>query len=295
MTKCGYVMMFGMPNAGKSTLVNRFLDFNLSVVNRKAQTTRNKILGVLNEEDIQIIFLDTPGYIENPEYELQTYMVNEIKTSFEEADVVIHLIDINRFNLEKFKKIFDTISKFIPDKKQIIVLNKIDLVSKKEVADTILDISNELNDIEIVPVSAYKSENLDELKKLIIDNLPEGNKFFDDDFLTNKPEKFFVAEIIRGAVLDNFHQEIPYSVYVNIAEFSERKNRKDYINAEIIVERESQKMIIIGKGGESLKKLGTFARKKIEKFLGRQVYLELFIKVKKDWRKDKIFLKNYYK
>lgn len=287
-------MMFGMPNAGKSTLVNRFLDFNLSVVNRKAQTTRNKILGVLNEEDIQIIFLDTPGYIENPEYELQTYMVNEIKTSFEEADVVIHLIDVNRFNLENFKKIFDTISKFIPDKKQIIVLNKIDLVSKKEVADTILDISNELNDIEIVPVSAYKSENLDELKKLIIDNLPEGNKFFDDDFLTNKPEKFFVAEIIRGAVLDNFHQEIPYSVYVNIAEFSERKNRKDYINAEIIVERESQKMIIIGKGGESLKKLGTFARKKIEKFLGRQVYLELFIKVKKDWRKDKIFLKNYY-
>lgn len=288
-------MMFGMPNAGKSTLVNRFLDFNLSVVNRKAQTTRNKILGVLNEEDIQIIFLDTPGYIENPEYELQTYMVNEIKTSFEEADVVIHLIDVNRFNLENFKKIFDTISKFIPDKKQIIVLNKIDLVSKKEVADTILDISNELNDIEIVPVSAYKSENLDELKKLIIDNLPEENKFFDDDFLTNKPEKFFVAEIIRGAVLDNFHQEIPYSVYVNIAEFSERKNRKDYINAEIIVERESQKMIIIGKGGESLKKLGTFARKKIEKFLGRQVYLELFIKVKKDWRKDKIFLKNYYK
>ncbi len=288
-------MMFGMPNAGKSTLVNRFLDFNLSVVNRKAQTTRNKILGVLNEEDIQIIFLDTPGYIENPEYELQTYMVNEIKTSFEEADVVIHLIDINRFNLENFKKIFDTISKFIPDKKQIIVLNKIDLVSKKEIADTILDISNELKDIEIVPVSAYKSENLDELKKLIIDNLPEENKFFDDDFLTNKPEKFFVAEIIRGAVLDNFHQEIPYSVYVNIAEFSERKNRKDYINAEIIVERESQKMIIIGKGGESLKKLGTFARKKIEKFLGRQVYLELFIKVKKDWRKDKIFLKNYYK
>jgi len=287
-------MIFGMPNAGKSTLVNRFLDFNLSVVNRKAQTTRNKILGVLNEEDIQIIFLDTPGYIENPEYELQTYMVNEIKTSFEEADVVIHLIDVNRFNLENFKKIFDTISKFIPDKKQIIVLNKIDLVSKKEVADTILDISNELNDIEIVPVSAYKSENLDELKKLIIDNLPEGNKFFDDDFLTNKPEKFFVAEIIRGAVLDNFHQEIPYSVYVNIAEFSERKNRKDYINAEIIVERESQKMIIIGKGGESLKKLGTFARKKIEKFLGRQVYLELFIKVKKDWRKDKIFLKNHY-
>lgn len=287
-------MMFGMPNAGKSTLVNRFLDFNLSVVNRKAQTTRNKILGVLNEEDIQIIFLDTPGYIENPEYELQTYMVNEIKTSFEEADVVIHLIDVNRFNLENFKKIFDTISKFIPDKKQIIVLNKIDLVSKKEIADTILDISNELNDIEIVPVSAYKSENLDELKKLIIDNLPEGNKFFDDDFLTNKPEKFFVAEIIRGAVLDNFHQEIPYSVYVNIAEFSERKNRKDYINAEIIVERESQKMIIIGKGGESLKKLGTFARKKIEKFLGRQVYLELFIKVKKDWRKDKIFLKNHY-
>lgn len=287
-------MMFGMPNAGKSTLVNRFLDFNLSVVNRKAQTTRNKILGVLNEEDIQIIFLDTPGYIENPEYELQTYMVNEIKTSFEEADVVIHLIDINRFNLENFKKIFDTISKFIPDKKQIIVLNKIDLVSKKEIADTILDISNELKDIEIVPVSAYKSENLDELKKLIIDNLPEGNKFFDDDFLTNKPEKFFVAEIIRGAVLDNFHQEIPYSVYVNIAEFSERKNRKDYINAEIIVERESQKMIIIGKGGESLKKLGTFARKKIEKFLGRQVYLELFIKVKKDWRKDKIFLKNHY-
>ena len=287
-------MMFGMPNAGKSTLVNRFLDFNLSVVNRKAQTTRNKILGVLNEEDIQIIFLDTPGYIENPEYELQTYMVNEIKTSFEEADVVIHLIDVNRFNLENFKKIFDTISKFIPDKKQIIVLNKIDLVSKKEIADTILDISNELKDIEIVPVSAYKSENLDELKKLIIDNLPEGNKFFDDDFLTNKPEKFFVAEIIRGAVLDNFHQEIPYSVYVNIAEFSERKNRKDYINAEIIVERESQKMIIIGKGGESLKKLGTFARKKIEKFLGRQVYLELFIKVKKDWRKDKIFLKNHY-
>ncbi|HPS64447.1 MAG TPA: GTPase Era [Ignavibacteria bacterium] len=295
MTKCGYVMMFGLPNAGKSTLVNRLLDFNLSVVNRKAQTTRNKILGVLNEGDAQVIFLDTPGYIEKPEYELQTYMVNEIKTSFDEADLVIHIIDITKFSIDVFKKYIEGVKDFLIGKNQIIVINKIDLAEKKDVADAILSLDNEFKGTDIIPVSAYKSENLDELKKIIAENIPEAPKFYDEDYLTNKPEKFFVSEIIRGCVLDRFHKEVPYSVFINIAEFSEREGRKDYINAEIIVERESQKVIIIGKGGASLKKLGSDARKKIERFLERPVYLELFVKVKKDWRKDKSFLKNTYR
>ena len=288
-------MMFGLPNAGKSTLVNRLLDFNLSVVNRKAQTTRNKILGVLNEQDTQIIFLDTPGYITKPEYELQTYMLNEIKTSFEETDMVVHIIDITKFNIDEFKKYTEGVKEFLAGKKQVIVLNKIDLAEKKDIADAIVILDSEFKGTDIVPVSAYKSENLDELKGIITENIPEGPKFYDDDYLTNRPEKFFAAEIIRGCVLDRFHQEVPYSVFINIVEFSEREGRKDYINAEIIVERESQKIIIIGKKGESLKKLGSDARKKIEHFLDRPVYLELFVKVKKDWRKDKSFLRDTYK
>jgi GTP-binding protein Era len=295
MTKCGYVMLFGLPNSGKSTLVNQMLDFHLSVVNRKAQTTRNKILGVLNENENQIIFLDTPGYIEKPEYELQAYMLNEIRTSFDETDLVAHIIDISKFNIELFKKYTLGVKNFIAGKKQIIILNKIDLVDKKDVADTILLLGKEFPDMEIVPVSAIKSDNLDELKKIIINYLPEGPKFYDEDFLTDRPEKFFVAEIIRGCVLDRFHKEVPYSVFVNITEFREQAGRKDFISAEIIVERESQKVIIIGKGGASLKKLGSDSRKKIEKFLGRPVYLELFVKVRKDWRKDRTFLRTTYR
>jgi len=290
-TKAGFVTIFGKPNAGKSTLINALLNFNLSIVNRKVQTTRDRILGILTEDDYQIIFVDTPGILE-PKYELQKFMLNEIRTSLTEADLIIQIVDTLNLNFDDLKKTDSDYKELLLNKKRIIVLNKIDLMKTDNLLPIMERLKNEFNYDEIVPVSALEHENIDELKKIILKYIPEGEFFYDKDTLTDKPEKFFVSEIIREKILGMYHEEIPYSIMVGITEFKDRGNNLVYINADIIVERESQKIIVIGNKGAGLKKLGERARKDIENFLNKKVYLELFVKVRKDWRNNKKFIKD---
>lgn len=292
--KSGYVSIVGRPNAGKSTLMNAFLDFKLSAVSRKVQTTRNKIQGILTGKDHQIIFVDTPGVLE-PKYEMQQYMKKEIKTSFKDTDLVLYLIDGANIVMKDLQKIEKDYKKDFDRQKRIIVLNKCDRLSEEQIFDKIATLKQELGVKDIITVSAVTKLNLDILKNVIIENLPEGDFYYDNDTLTDKPEKFFVSEIIREKILELYEEEIPYSVHVEVREFKVRdEDQKDYINADIILERETQKMIILGKRGEMIKKLGELARTDIEAFVGKEVYLKLFVKVRKDWRKDHRFLKNIF-
>lgn len=294
MRKCGYVAIIGRPNAGKSTLMNAFLGCDLSIVNKKAQTTRNKILGIFTEKNIQIVFIDTPGLFE-PKYELQRFMMSELKSSFNEADIILHLIDITDFYIKLLKDTENRFKKEFQGKKRIIVLNKVDLVEQDDVKSKMLLLKEEFGFDNIIPISAKESFNISEVHRQLVDNLPVSEFFFDEEILTDRPEKFFVSEIIRQKILDLYQDEVPYSVYVDIVEFIERKDSKDYINAEIVLERESQKVIFIGRNGDKIKLLGRLARESIEKFLKKEVYLKLFVKVRKDWRKDKRFLREAYK
>lgn len=290
-TRAGFVTIFGKPNAGKSTLINALLNFNLSIVNRKVQTTRDRILGVLTEGDFQIVFIDTPGILE-PKYELQKFMLTEIRISLTEADLVIQIVDTLNINFDDLKKTDSDYKDLLFNKKRIIVLNKIDLMKTDNLLPIMERLKNEFKFDEIVPVSALEHQNIEELKKIILKYIPEGEFFYDRDTLTDKPEKFFVSEIIREKILGMYHEEIPYSIMVGITEFKDRGNNLVYINADIIVERESQKIIVIGNKGAGLKKLGERARKDIENFLNKKVYLELFVKVRKDWRNNKKFIKD---
>ncbi len=288
-TKCGIVTIFGKPNAGKSTLTNKLMRFDLAVVNKKAQTTRNKILGVLTEENYQIIFTDTPGILE-PKYELQQYMLKEISFSIKDADVLLHLIDINRFEINDLEIIHSNYGKQMEGKKKILVFNKNDII-QENTSNQVLNHIPKFGYDEVIFISALKGKNIDEVKNAIVKHLPEGPFLYEEDYLTDRPEKFFVAEIIREKILTLYSEEVPYSTFVNIVEFKERGNNKTYINAEIIIERETQKMIIIGRNGEGIKKLGLLARKAVEKFLDRPVYLELFVKIRKGWRDNEGFIK----
>lgn len=290
-TKAGFVTIFGKPNAGKSTLINALLNFNLSIVNRKVQTTRDRILGVLTEGDYQIVFIDTPGILE-PKYELQKFMLTEIRISLTEADLIIQIVDTLNINFDDLKKTDSDYKDLLSNKKRIIVLNKIDLMKTDNLLPIMERLKNEFNFDEIVPVSALEHENIEELKKIILKYIPKGEFFYDKDTLTDKPEKFFISEIIREKILGMYHEEIPYSIMVGITEFKDRGNNLVYINADIIVERESQKIIVIGNKGAGLKKLGERARKDIENFLNKKVYLGLFVKVRKDWRNNKKFIKD---
>lgn len=288
-TKCGIVTIFGKPNAGKSTLTNKLLRYDLSIVNKKAQTTRNKILGVLTEENYQIIFTDTPGILE-PKYELQQYMLSEIAFSIKDADVLLHLIDINRFDINEIEAIHSNYGKQMEGKPKILVFNKNDIV-RENIQQDVLNSLSKFGYNEIIFISALKEKNIDEVKSAIVKYLPEGPFLYEEDYLTDRPEKFFVSEIIREKILTLYSDEIPYSTFVNIVEFKERDNGKTFISAEIIIERETQKMIIIGRNGEGIKKLGQHSRKAIENFLERPVYLELFVKIRKGWRDSENFIK----
>ncbi|MCE1163946.1 MAG: GTPase Era [Bacteroidetes bacterium] len=294
MIKSGYTALIGKPNAGKSTLMNAMLDFRLSVVNPKVQTTRNKILGILTGKDHQIIFMDTPGILE-PKYEMQKFMLKEIKASFKEADVLVYILDAQNINLNDVKKIESDFHKDFKGMPRIVVLNKVDLIPQENIQKKMIELRDEFGFNDIIPVSAKAKYNLDTLKARIIELLPEGDFYYDADTLTDKPEKFFVSEIIRENILTLYKEEVPYSVFVDVREFKVRDfGQKDYINADIILERESQKMIILGKNGEMIKKLGEMSRKGIEDFLGKEVFLKLFVKVRKDWRKDIRFLKSNF-
>ena len=292
-TKCGYVTIFGLPNAGKSTLMNVILGTDLSIVNKKAQTTRNKILGILTEDNYQMIFFDTPGVLD-PKYELQKFMQSEIKSSLDEADVVLHTMDVTKFKENDYEKFMQEFGRMLEGKPVVTVLNKTDLAKQEDVLTAISVLSNKFGAKEIVPVSAINGYNLNELKKTAAELLPDSPFLYDEETLTDRPERFFVAEIIRQKILQLLHEEIPYSTFINIVEFKEREKGKDFISAEIIVEKESQKSIVIGRKGSMLKDIGQASRKSIEKFLGKQVFLELFVKVRKDWRKSENFLKDKF-
>lgn len=294
MTKVGYVTILGLPNAGKSTLLNALLGQKLSIITRKPQTTRKQILGILTEEDYQIIFLDTPGILK-PNYLLQEKMMNFISSSIYDADIILIIIDLS--NDKDGQKILsnDIIKKILKNKSKpvLLLLNKIDLSKEEDVKNLITLFESTQNFTSVIPISALYNMNKEKLIFDILKILPEGHKLYPDDIIADASERFFVSEIIREKLLEQFQEEIPYSCEVIIAEFKEREKSKDFISAEIVVERQSQKGIIIGKGGAALKKLGKISRKAIEEFLGREVYLELRVKVRQNWRSDENFLKSF--
>lgn len=288
--KSGFVTIIGRPNVGKSTLLNNMIGEKLSIISNRPQTTRNTIQAIYNKEGCQIVFLDTPG-MHKPRHKLGEYMVKVAQNTLNEVDLILFLINPDekvgigdKYIIEQIKNI---------NTKIILVINKIDLSQRKSVLDTIELYSKELNFEAIVPISAKSGENTDKLIELITANLPEGPKYFPDDMITDQPEKFIVSEIIREKILYNLKDEIPHGTAVDIMSMKEDKERNTInINATIYCEKDSHKAIIIGKGGLMLKKIGQASRYEIEKLLGNHVYLELWVKVKKDWRDSVSILKN---
>jgi GTP-binding protein Era len=292
--KTGYVAILGLPNSGKSTLLNALLGQKLSIITSKPQTTRKRILGILSEDEYQIIFLDTPGIL-SPSYLLQQKMMEEVKTSLDDSDVIILIIDVKEDSRAEIllNQEFVKESVLKSKKSKMLVMNKVDLITQEKVNDLIKHFESQNLFEEIIPISASQNFNIQRVKEEIIRFLPEGPELFPDDQITDKNERFFVSEIIREKILELYRDEVPYSCEVLIIDFKEREVSKHYISAEIVVERESQKAIIIGKGGTAIKKLGEFARKSIEEFLQREVFLELRVKVRKKWRSDENLLKSF--
>lgn len=283
--KSGYVAIIGEPNVGKSTLLNKLINTKLSIVSNKPQTTRNKIIGILTENECQCIFIDTPGIFE-PAYELQEKMVKAAKEAIEDADLLIWLVE-PFFQPEKFPVKF---LKFFDGKRLIIAINKIDLINKKKLLPLIEKLKS-YNPDEIFPISALNGDGIEELKNAVFEKLPEGPFLYETDLISDQPERFFVGELIREKLFIHLRKEVPYATCVLIEEFKEEEGKKIFIRATICVERDTQKRILIGKEGNLLKRIGTEARKDIENFLGKDVYLDLWVKVKEKWRKDPNFLK----
>lgn len=293
-TKSGYVAIIGKPNVGKSTLMNSILGEKLSIVTNKPQTTRKRVLGILSAEEYQIIFLDTPGILD-PNYLLQKKFMEYVQNSVNNADVVVVLVDVvndkdGRNTLE------DKIVKQILEKQKkpkILILNKIDK-SNEEIVNRLVEKFEKLNYFQkIIPISALLKFSVPEVVNAIVELLPIGPKYYPDDQLTDEHERFFVSEIIREKIFEMYKEEIPFSTEVLIEEFNENEGRKDFISASIVVERETQKPIIIGKKGEAIKRVGKYAREAIEVLLGRPVYLELRVKVRPKWRSDERLLNSF--
>ncbi|OGU32881.1 MAG: GTPase Era [Ignavibacteria bacterium GWA2_35_9] len=293
-TKSGYVAILGLPNAGKSTLMNALLGQKLSITTSKPQTTRKQILGILSSENYQAIFLDTPGIIK-PGYLLQEKMMEAVSRSVKNADIIVLIIDVSSDpeGKQTLNNIFITEKVSNTGKPFLLLLNKIDLTQQEKVRNLIskLEPLNKFN--KIIPVSALLNFNIEEVLGSIVELLPEGPKYYPDDIVADENERFFVSEIVREKVFELYKEEIPYGTEVIIVDFKEREDKKDYILAEVIVERESQKGILIGKKGAALKKLGLDARKSVEEFLQKEVYLELKVKVKNKWRSDEKQLRSF--
>ena len=286
--KSGFVSIVGSPNVGKSTLMNHLVGEKLSIVTAKAQTTRHRILGIVNEEDYQIVFSDTPGVI-NAAYKLHENMMEYVNASLQDADLVLFITDTqeNEMNhkatLEKIKKLKVPV---------LCLINKIDLSNQEEVMEKALYWQNELPDALVFPISALHNFSIDAVWLKILSLIPENPPYYDKEEISDRPMRFFVSEIIRGKIFYLCQKEVPYSCQIEIEEFIEEENITR-IRAIIIVERESQKGIVIGKGGEMLKKIGSSARFEIQKFLDKKVYLDTFVKVDKDWRSTEAKLKKY--
>lgn len=279
--KAGFVNIIGNPNVGKSTLMNAFVGEKLSIITSKAQTTRHRILGIVNGEDFQVILSDTPGIIK-PAYQLQENMMDFVKSAFEDADVLVYMVEIGEQELKDeafFQKI---ISSEIP---VLLLLNKIDKSNQEQLEEQVQLWKEKVPNAEIFPVSALEGFNVPQVFQRIVDLLPQSPAFYPKDQLTDKPERFFVNEIIREKILMHYKKEIPYSVEIETEEFFEEEEIIR-MRSIIMVERETQKGIIIGHKGAALKRVGVEARKDLEKFFGKQVHLELYVKVNKNWRSD---------
>jgi len=287
--RSGFVAIIGRPNVGKSTLLNAILGEKLVITSDKPQTTRNRIQGIHNVEGGQIVFIDTPG-IHKGRSRLNRYMVDEAGAALEGVDVVLFLVDATAKPAQQFELLQERLGRI--DAPVILIVNKIDLVSREQLIIKLGEYSRLHDFRDIVPISAAKGDGVERLDKLIMPLLPNGPAYFPDDILTDAPERFVVAEIIREKVFRHTGDEIPYAVAVNVEEFDEGEDGGLIrISAVISVERETQKGIVIGKHGAMLKKIGTLARKEIEQLLGARVFLELFVRVRKDWTGNKNMMK----
>jgi GTP-binding protein Era len=288
MHKAGFVNIVGNPNVGKSTLMNLLVGERISIATFKAQTTRHRIMGILNTDDMQIVFSDTPGVLK-PNYKLQESMLNFSESALADADVLLYVTDV----VEKPDKNADFIEKVRKMQVPVLLLvNKIDLSNQKELTDIVEKWHELLPQAEIIPISATSRFNVDVVMKRIKDLIPDSPPYFGKDQLTDKPARFFVTEIVREKILLYYDKEIPYSVEVVVERFKEEE-KSIHINVVIYVERDSQKGIIIGKQGKALKKVASEARKSLEKFFDKSIYLETFVKVDKDWRSSDKELKNF--
>lgn len=286
--KAGFVNIIGNPNVGKSTLMNAFVGERLSIITSKAQTTRHRILGIVNGEDFQVVLSDTPGIIK-PAYELQSSMMEFVKSAFEDADVLVYLVEIGEQELKDenfFKRITNS---EIP---VLLLLNKIDKSNQELVEEQVNLWKEKVPNAEIFAISALENFGVPQVFNRILELLPDSPPFYDKEALTDKPERFFVNEIIREKILLNYKKEIPYSVEVETEEFFEEEEIIR-MRSVIMVERETQKGIIIGHKGKAIKQVGVEARKDLEKFFGKQIHLELYVKVNKNWRSDDRQLKRF--
>ena len=281
MHKAGFVNIIGNPNVGKSTLMNAFVGEKLSIITSKAQTTRHRIFGIVSGDDFQIVFSDTPGIIK-PSYALQASMMDFVKSAFEDADILIYMVEIGEKEL-KDEVFFNRINKL--DVPVLLLINKVDTSDQSTLEEQVAYWKEKVPRAEIFPISALRNFQTEVVFNRIIELLPESPAFFPKDQLTDKPERFFVNEIIREKILLHYKKEIPYSVEVETESFADSETII-HIRSVIMVERESQKGIIIGHKGEALKRVGVEARTDLEKFFGKQIHLELFVKVNKDWRSN---------
>ncbi|MCB0595238.1 MAG: GTPase Era, partial [Phaeodactylibacter sp.] len=289
-----FVNIIGRPNVGKSTLMNALLGERMSIITSKPQTTRHRIIGILSGEDHQVVFSDTPGIIQDPAYRMQEVMNRFVDTTFEDADIMMFVTEVGETYadgdpvLEKLRTV---------EVPLFLVLNKIDQVEDARLLQLIREWNERIAFTETIPISALHQSNTDRLLEVILKYLPEGPAYYPKDQLTDRPERFFVSEIVREKILLLYHQEVPYSTEVIVTSFKEDETNKGEamvrIGADIYVARNTQKAIIIGKGGAAIKKLGTEARKDIEKFLDKKVFLELHVKVKDNWRDDERMLKHF--
>ncbi|HJS54382.1 MAG TPA: GTPase Era [Chitinophagaceae bacterium] len=285
--KVGFVNIFGKPNAGKSTLLNALMEEKLAIVSSKVQTTRHRIKGILTEKDYQVVFSDTPGII-TPRYKLHEKMMDAVKNSLEDADVALLLADVNE-DLQDCDAIFSSLKLSVP---AIVVINKIDRASQGKIKEAIDFFTGKQYCKKVITISALSGINKKKFLREILEFLPEGEPFFDSEEISDLQTRFFVGELIREKIFNLFGDEIPYQATVLVTEFKE-KTTLIKIAADIIVQRETQKAIILGEGGKMIKKLGTESRKSIEEFLQQKVFLELFVKVREKWRDNENWLKEY--
>ena len=294
MHKSGFVNIVGRPNVGKSTLMNALVGEKMSIITSKPQTTRHRIVGILSGEDFQIVFSDTPGIIRNPSYKMQEAMNRFAQSAFEDADLMLFVTDVEEKYLAD-DPVVEQLKNFAGPK--FLVLNKTDLVKPDQVLELIKWWNELVSFTETLPISALHKLNTDRLLAQIQAHLPEGPEYYPKDQLTDRPERFFVSEIIREKILELYQQEIPYSTEVTIESFKERKTSKGEplieIQALIYVARETQKMILLGRKGSAIKRLGTEARKTLESWLENKVFLDLHVKVREKWRDDERMLRHF--